>query len=277
MKKKELKRLKKALVASIFCIVMFVCALIVFTVSDAVTDYEVVKTDELEATQLSSKLDNGTILQFNEIMVVDEYASYTESYYGIIKSSEKRYYLAVAYDANNNPFYVSIAVGTKNKAFNQFDAYINDIDAYVGDLVIPVCAVEGSLDNTDLRTYYKECVELYDEQLKAYLGGSNENSIIDTGLKLDYACDTVNNIDDYEKSQRVEDLIVYVILAAILLVFIWSLISIVKKIKKLKNTPDSEFEVVADNDITQPEQSTQTGEYYDPQQSQYFNSDNSQQ
>lgn len=272
MKKKELKRLKKALAASIFCIVMFVCALIVFTISNVVTDYEVVKTDELEVSQLSSKLDKGTILQFNDLMVIDEYASYTD-YYGIIKTSEKRYYLAAAYDVNDNPYYVSIAVDIKSDAFKQFDAYINDADAYVGDLVIPVCAVEGSIDDNDLRAYYQESVDTYDEQLSVYLNGSADSDIIDTGLKLDYACDTINNIRDYKKGQIVEDIIVYAIFAALLIVFIWSFMSSVKKIKKLKNTPDSEFELAEDTNNTPPEQSTQTGEYYDPQQSQYFNSE----
>lgn len=279
MKKKELKKLKRALAAGIFCLIMFVCALIVFTASSVVTDYEIVKTDELDVSQLSSKLDKGTILQFDDLMIIDEYASYTESYYGLFKKSENRYYLAVFNDANKKPCYVSVAVDIEKDVFKQLDGYVNDSNSFVGDLMLPVCAVEGSIDDNDLVTYYQDCINLYDEQLKTYLGGSSKSTITDSKLKLNYAFDTVNNIDEYKASERKEYIITYAIFGICLLVFLCSIISVVRKMKKLKNTPDDEYELnnIGTQQYTSTEQSTQTDEYYNPQQSQYFNSDNTEQ
>ena len=280
MKEKELKKLKKSLILGVVCVVMFVCAAIIYTVSSVVINYNIIKAEELEVNQIDSQLDNKTILRFNELMIIDEYASYTESDYGIFNKSEKRYYLAIFTDANGDACYASIAVDTKNDIYNQFSEYADDENQLVGDLVLPVCAVKGSVDNSDLRTYYQDCIDIYDKQLSEYFGGyigsTEQYAITDSKLKLDYAVDTVNNIDAYKSSQISGYLMVYAILAFCIIVFIVLVISVVKKMKKINNTPDSEYELnsAVTQQYTAPEQSTQTSEYYDPQQSQYFNSDN---
>lgn len=269
MREKELKKLKKAMATGIMMVLTLVIMLVIYTVDSGFGDYEIVDVMSADSVySLDEDASSRTVYKFDNVLIIDEYATYSESY-GI--KDDMAYYLVAFVDKYDEVYLASLEVDTGLDIFDKIEAYINDDSQYIGDFSIPICAATDAKSDSDLSSYYREAVEKYTEILN-----DEELEVSNSYLKLKYACDVPANIDKYAAAQTRQSLIVYAMMGGFALVMLAMTIRAYSKIKKLKRMNEEEFiSTLKTQDGADVQMNmntdTQTGEYYDPSQSQYFN------
>lgn len=268
---KQMKTQKKGLITSIILFIFVAVMTCIFTV-DAIggKDYKIINSlDADNVYELGNGADDSTIIQFDEMMVLDIYASYGNAFNKDTDKDDFAYFTVIIYDAEETPYYVSLEVEVGTDIYDKLMAYSNDTSKALGDMIIPACVTVGH-EATDINGYYKEDIDRYNELLseKGYY-------IPDSYLKVRYAFESPDQLDTYAKAQGRENIYIGAIFAVALIGILVGMVKIIKNIKKLKNTPAEEFNASVNGQTpsyAQPQYTnTQTGEYYDPSQSQYFN------
>lgn len=268
---KQMKTQKKGLIAAIIMLIAVVVMIGLF-LSDVIggKDYTIVNSQDYNNVyEIGNNADDSTIIQFDEIMVLDIYASYGNAFNKDTDREDYVYFTVMIYDSEEVPYYASLEVEVGTDFYDKLMAYSNDSTQELGDMIIPACVTIGH-EATDINGYYKESVDQYNNWL-----GEEGYYVPDSYLKLRYAFETPDQLDAYAKSQGRENIYAGAIFAVALIGIIAGMIKIIKNIKKLKNTPAEAFNAsvnVQTPSYAQPQYTnTQTGEYYDPNQSQYFN------
>lgn len=268
---KQMKTQKKGLIATIIMLIAVIVMIGLF-LSDVIggKDYTIVNSLESDNVyQIGNDADDSTIIQFDEIMVLDIYASYGNAFNKDTDRDDYVYFTVMVFDRDDVPYYASLEVEVGTDIYDKLMSYSNDSTQELGDMIIPACVTIGH-EATDINGYYKESVDQYNNWL-----GEDGYYVPDSYLKLRYAFETPDQLDAYAKSQGRENIYAGAIFAVALIGIIIGMIKIVKNIKKLKSTPAEEFNAsvqVQSPSYAQPQYTnTQTGEYYDPNQSQYFN------
>lgn len=268
---KQMKTQKKGLIATIIMLIAVIVMIGLF-LSDVIggKDYTIVNSLESDNVyQIGNDADDSTIIQFDEIMVLDIYASYGNAFNKDTDRDDYVYFTVMVFDSDDVPYYASLEVEVGTDIYDKLMSYSNDSTQELGDMIIPACVTIGH-EATDINGYYKESVDQYNNWL-----GEDGYYVPDSYLKLRYAFETPDQLDAYAKSQGRENIYAGAIFAVALIGIIVGMIKIVKNIKKLKSTPAEEFNAsvqVQSPSYAQPQYTnTQTGEYYDPNQSQYFN------
>lgn len=268
---KQMKTQKKGLIATIIMLIAVIVMIGLF-LSDVIggKDYTIVNSLESDNVyQIGNDADDSTIIQFDEIMVLDIYASYGNAFNKDTDRDDYVYFTVMVFDRDDVPYYASLEVEVGTDIYDKLMSYSNDSTQELGDMIIPACVTIGH-EATDINGYYKESVDQYNNWL-----GEDGYYVPDSYLKLRYAFETPDQLDAYAKSQGRENIYAGAIFAVALIGIIVGMIKIVKNIKKLKSTPAEEFNAsvqVQSPSYAQPQYTnTQTGEYYDPNQSQYFN------
>ncbi|MGN1202375.1 MAG: hypothetical protein ACI4RF_03710 [Eubacterium sp.] len=218
--------MKKFKVILALCLVLLLCfagGAVYFGVRCAKAgDAEIVKiSDTADVTELGEK---NTIFQFNEMTIIDAYATYGYSFTD--KADEYAYYLVSFYGGDGNMYYASLQCDVKSSIYETINDYVTDTSTMVGDLVLPVCASAEGVDDANIIEYYNEVKELYDKTI--------ELPVTDSGLMLKYLSDTPENA---EKSLKEENSINIYLTAGFSAAAVICLAGAVIIGKKLKNTP----------------------------------------
>ena len=268
---KQMKTQKKGLAATIFMMICMVVIIVMF-LSDVIggSDYNITNSLDFDNVYaISNGADDSTIIQFDEMMVIDAYASYGNVFNKDTDKDDFAYFTVMIYDNEDYPYFASLEVEVGTDMYNQLMAYSNDETQTLGDMVIPACVTIGH-EATDINGYYKDAVDQFNEWL-----GEEGYYIPDSYLKMRYAFETPDQLGEYAKAQGREYIYVGAVLAVFLIAAIFGLIKIIKNMNRLKNTSAEEFNAsvnVQTPSYAQPQYTnTQTGEYYDPNQSYYFN------
>lgn len=272
MKKNQLNMHKRALITGILCfavgVIMFIIALGQFGIGEC----KITNINDVDSVfSIDEDANAKDIYQFDNMIILDEYATYSE-FYGI--KTDDAYYTVMFFDKDGTAYYASLEVSTGSEIYKHLEDYINDDEQYIGDMIIPVCAATDARFESELLDYYDEAIDSY----KALLEGEDmDEEIYDSRLKLRYACDIPANIGDYNKSETKTALFVFGFISLFTILFLFVTIKSAKKIKKIKNSTEDELLAEAAANTPQPEQyaaDTQTGEYYNPSESQYYNPTN---
>lgn len=214
----------KAILA--ICLVLLLCfsgSAVYFGVRSAKSnDVEIVKAgDTQDISQLAEK---NAILQFDEMTIIDAYATYGYSFTD--KADDYAYYLVSFNGANGVMYYASLQCDVKSSIYETINDYVTDTSTMVGDLVLPVCASAESVDDANIIEYYNEVKDLYDKTI--------ELPVTDSGLMLKYLSDTPESA---EKSLKEENSINIYLTAGFSATAVICLAGAVITGKKLKNTP----------------------------------------
>lgn len=162
-------------------------------------EYELVSHSDLgNPLEIADNMQDETIVQFDEMLIVDEYATYGSEK---AKEEDYSYFLVGFFDDNDQLYYASVKCTPGDEFYNKAKAYSNDASLMIGDLYLPVCATEAE----DRGEYYNDLFKYYDEAVD----GTNEvfanaqmNEGIDSQLKLEYAFDTADKLDEFEKANQ---------------------------------------------------------------------------
>lgn len=268
---KQMKAQKKGLIAAIIMLIAVVVMTGLF-LSDVIggKDYTIVNAlDYGNVYEMGNDADDNTIIQFDEMTLLDLYASYGNVFNKDTDKEDYIYALISILDANDELYFASLEIEVGTDMYDRFMDYMNDDTQELGDFVIPAYVTIGH-EATDINGYYKDTVNEFNSWIS-----EDGYYIPDSYLKLRYAFETPDQLDTYAKSQGRENIYAGAIFAVALIGIIAGMIKIIKNIKKLKNTPAEAFNAsvnVQTPSYAQPQYTnTQTGEYYDPNQSQYFN------
>lgn len=200
-------------------------------------EYELIPYGELGTPlEIAGNMQDETIVSFDELMIVDEYATYGSEN---AKEEEYSYFLACFSDENDRLYYVSVKCTPGDEFYNAAKAYSNNPDMMIGDLYLPVCAQLS----TDRGEHYNDLFKYYDEAV----AGTNEvfaaaqmDEGIDSKLQLEYAFDTPDKLDEFEKSNQDNSKLGAVLCFVFAVCSIIGSIALGKKIKKLKTEQEQQ-------------------------------------
>lgn len=142
-----------------------------------------------DVTELGEK---NTILQFNEMTIIDAYATYGYSFTD--KADDYAYYLVSFYASDGSMYYASLQCDVNSGIYETINDYVTDTSTMVGDLVLPVCAVAEGVDDANITEYYNDVKELYDKTI--------EIPVTDSGLMLKYLSDTPESAEKILKEEN---------------------------------------------------------------------------
>lgn len=218
--------MKKFKVILALCLVLLLCfsgSAVYFGIRSAkANDFEIVKVADTEdVSQLAEK---NTILQFDEMTIIDAYATYGYSFTD--KADEYAYYLVSFNGANGVMYYASLQCDVNSRVYQTINDYVSDASTMVGDLVLPVCASVTEAEDKNITQYYEDIKNLYNKTI--------DLSVEDSSLMLKYVSDTPENVSEYIKDNNRAD--VY-LTAGFSAVAVLCLAGAVITGKKLKNTP----------------------------------------
>lgn len=162
-------------------------------------NYTLVPYTELGSPlEIVGNIPNETVVQFDEMLIVDEYAIYGSEN---AKEEDYSYFLVGFFDDNDQLYYASVKCTPGDEFYNKAKAYSNDSSLMIGDLYLPVCATasedRGEFYN-DLFKYYDEAVENVNE----VFASAEMDTGIDSKLQLEYAFDTADKLDEFEKANQ---------------------------------------------------------------------------
>lgn len=187
---------KKYVQLRIICIVFLIASILVGAIffGSVNDEYKLNSAESADdITNLNQNLTESDIVEIKELIIVDKYAVYGNE--NNDKNDEFAYYLAAF---NNNTggeeklYYCSVCYDVGSEEYNRIEEYVNDDSQAIGDLTVPVCAVPFSEDDK-AKEYYADAMNMYNEILG--------EEIPDSNLRLKYAFDTSDKLDEYEKDQ----------------------------------------------------------------------------
>lgn len=224
----------------IISIILAILSIFIFFVMSSGSDdeYKIINAHDYEGiTSLDDSLAIGTdIVEFNELVIVDLYATY-----GSVNDEndvDTAYYLAVFYN-KDTPYYASICCDVGSEIYETLQAYINDESQQIGDMNVPACAIHHSSSDDGAR-FYLEGIDFYNESLGM--------DIADSGLELEYVFATADGLEDYKNAKKNEGSAVAIcsmimFLAAVCGIFVTSF-----KLKKIKKE-EAENQPLINDDV----------------------------
>lgn len=186
-----MKKVKTVLALWLVFLFCFSGSAVYFGVRSAKSnDVEIVKVGNTQdISQLGEK---NTILQFNEMTIIDAYATYGYSFTD--KADDYAYYLVSFYVSDGSMYYASLQCDVNSGIYETINDYVTDTSTMVGDLVLPVCAVAEGVDDANINEYYNDVMELYDKTI--------EIPVTDSGLMLKYLSDTPESAEKILKEEN---------------------------------------------------------------------------
>lgn len=208
-------------------------------------EYELIPYDEFGSPlEIAGNMQDETIVSFDELLIVDEYATYGSE---DAEEEDHSYFLACFTDENDQLYYVSVKCTPGDEFYNTAKAYSNNPNMMIGDLYLPVCAQLS----TDRGEHYNDLYKFYDEAV----AGTNEvfaaaqmGEGIDSKLQLEYVFDTADQLDEFEQANQDNSKLGAIVCFFLAVCSIIGSAALGKSIKKYKKENNA----------------TQFGEYYVP-------------
>lgn len=208
-------------------------------------EYELIPYDELGSPlEIAGNMQDETIVSFDELLIVDEYATYGSE---DAEEEDHSYFLACFTDENDQLYYVSVKCTPGDEFYNTAKAYSNNPNMMIGDLYLPVCAQLS----TDRGEHYNDLYKFYDEAV----AGTNEvfaaaqmGEGVDSKLQLEYVFDTADQLDAFEQANQDNSKLGAIVCFFLAVCSIIGSAALGKSIKKYKKENNA----------------TQFGEYYVP-------------
>lgn len=208
-------------------------------------EYELIPYNELGSPlEIAGNMQDETIVSFDELLIVDEYATYGSE---DAEEEDHSYFLACFTDENDQLYYVSVKCTPGDEFYNTAKAYSNNPNMMIGDLYLPVCAQLS----TDRGEHYNDLYKFYDEAV----AGTNEvfaaaqmGEGIDSKLQLEYVFDTADQLDAFEQANQDNSKLGAIVCFFLAVCSIIGSAALGKSIKKYKKENNA----------------TQFGEYYVP-------------
>lgn len=208
-------------------------------------EYELIPYNELGSPlEIAGNMQDETIVSFDELLIVDEYATYGSE---DAEEEDHSYFLACFTDENDQLYYVSVKCTPGDEFYNTAKAYSNNPNMMIGDLYLPVCAQLS----TDRGEHYNDLYKFYDEAV----AGTNEvfaaaqmGEGVDSKLQLEYVFDTADQLDAFEQANQDNSKLGAIVCFFLAVCSIIGSAALGKSIKKYKKENNA----------------TQFGEYYVP-------------
>lgn len=202
------KSIKTAFIAFLVLTIISAALLAYYAAFGYGTDYNFVSVSDEDLP--SGEYDTNTVLCFDNMIIIDEYAKYGGIFAGTDEDDFDSAYFLVLVTDKYSAYFASLEVDADSDIYSSLKKYLESSDMKVGDLVLPVCAIESELPDTELENYYAQ-------QLDYYSG-----TIADEGLTVDnlavnyrYASDTKANFSSYEKSEKHSETVKLCVIIAI--------------------------------------------------------------
>lgn len=162
-------------------------------------EYELISYSDMGSPlEIADNMQNETVVQFDEMLIVDEYATYGSEN---AREEDYSYFLVGFFDDDDQLYYASVKCTPGDAFYNAAKAYSNDASLMIGDLYLPVCATQAD----DTGEYYNDLFKYYDEAVnstnKAFAAAQMGEGI-DSKLKIEYAFDTADKLDEFEQANQ---------------------------------------------------------------------------
>ncbi|MCM1114938.1 MAG: hypothetical protein NC397_05520 [Clostridium sp.] len=201
-------------------------------------EYTVTTIEETEASgTISGFNDTNKIIEFSDLLILDKYATYGDDDEN--KERDYIFYLVSFQAPSGNEYFASLRCKPKDSIYTALKAYTSDDEKAVGDMSIHTCAKIAPSSSS----YAAQLSELYSNAVHQYNSVLN-HSVTDSGLMLEYAFDTADQLDDYNANQRNNDNAYVIFFFIVAAVGIIGIVLTTLKIKKNKK--------VLINEIPQP-------------------------